>query len=63
MRKLGFMCSLSINSGVILCRLIEKFTMKTIDGVNYTPHSRGEMLGNVRRALKELKKSQNGKLF
>lgn len=63
MRKLGFSCSLAINSGVLLCRLVERLTMRTIEGVNYSPHNRGEMLGNVRRVLKELKKSPNGKLF
>ena len=52
MRRLGFTCSLAVNSGVILCRLVEKLTMRTIEGVNYSPHTRGEMLGNVRRVLK-----------
>ena len=63
MRKLGFTCDLSIKSGTVLCRLIEKLTMKTIEGVNYSPNSKGEMLGNIRRALKELRRGQNGKLF
>lgn len=63
MRKLGFTCSLSLNSGVVLCRLIEKLTMRTIEGVNYSPQTRGEMLSNVRKVLKELKKGPNSKLF
>lgn len=63
MRKLGFACDLSINSGVLLCRLIEKLTMNTIEGVNYSPNNKGEMLGNIRKALRELKKTPNGKLF
>ncbi len=41
MKKIGFTCSHRINNGVVLCRLLEKLTMKSIEGINYNPRSKG----------------------
>ncbi|MCB0371112.1 MAG: hypothetical protein KDD45_17260 [Bdellovibrionales bacterium] len=41
---------------VVLCRLITKLTMKTVEGVNDRPQSRAECLGNLRRAIKLIPK-------
>ena len=52
MRKLGFRGSLSLSNGLVLCRLVSKLTMKTIEGVNERPQSKAECLGNIRKAIR-----------
>lgn len=41
---------------MLLCRLVAKLGMRTIEGVNEHPQSRAECLGNIRRAIKQLPK-------
>lgn len=55
MRQLGFKDDLSLSNGVILCRLVSKFTMQTIN-FNENPSSKAECLMNLRRVLKVLGK-------
>jgi hypothetical protein len=55
MRSLGFSGDLALNSGVILCRLICKLTMRTLT-FNENPSSKAECLTNIRKALKLIDK-------
>ena len=41
---------------VVLCCLVSKLTMKTIDGVHENPQSRAECLGNLRKAIRQIPK-------